>query len=215
MPVQIISLHLLITNILVYSFSAIVAFVISFLSYRAYNILREKKYLYFSIGFFLFCAGLILHAVGNISFYMGIQRCLQAFCSLPQQTLFIAHMIHVILMFAAYTILIMLYFKVREKAIIVFAFVMAFMLAVLTYDSYLFNLAGFIFTLFIVYGAYETYIKNKNKNTMLPFLAFILIGLSHLLFIAGDLIPAYLMLFLGYLSFLLIFVKTRNDSKKK
>jgi len=186
---------------------------ISFFSYKTYKLADEKKYLYFSLGFIFLGTGLILHAIGNLSFYFGIERCMNMQCNLSQQTLFFAHMLHVILMFFAYNILILIYFKVKEKSLVVLAFVEAFMLAMLTFSSYLFDLAGFIFMLFIIYGAYRNYGKNKTRNTLLPLIAFSLIGISHILSIWAYIIPSYLCLFFGYLSFLLIFSKNKRKAK--
>jgi hypothetical protein len=99
---------------------------------------------------------------------------------------------------------------VKEQTLVVLAFVEAFMIAMLTFDSYLFNLAGFIFMLFIIYGAYRNYEKNKGNNTLLPLIAFSLIGIAHILSIWNYLIPSYLCLFFGYLSFLFIFASKRK-----
>jgi len=218
MAPQIISVHMLVTNIIVYLFSALVAFFISFFSYKTFKMTKENKYAYFSLGFILLSLGLILHSIGNMSIYLGIQQCfMKDICTLSQQTFFLAHLLHVILTFFAYTILILIYFRVKEKVFVSFAFVQAFLLALLTYSSYLFNVVGFIFTAFIIYGAYRNCKANKSKNTKLALIAFSLIGLSHLLSLLGNAIPAYVTLFLGYLAFLFIFIKPKpqNANAKK
>ena len=220
MAVQLISMNLLTLNIVVFLFSALVAFFISFFSYKAFRLTKEKKHLYFSIGFILLSLGLIMHSVGNLSIYLGIKRCLMnTLCSLSQRTLSIAYLSHILLTFLAYVTLILIYFKVKEKAIAVFAFVQAILLATLTYDSDMFNVVGFIFTLFIVYGTYRNYKSNKNINTKLALIAFSLISISHPLFISNNVLSAYVALFLGYLSFLFIFIKRKprntHESKKK
>ena len=200
----------LIINIIVFSFCALVALFIAFFSYKTYKLTGEKKYAYFSLGFLFLSLGLILHAIGNLSFYLGIEKCMQLSCNPPQQFLFLAHFIHIILTFFAYNIIILIYFKVKEKTLIVLAFMEAFLLAFLTFDSYLFNVAGLMFMAFIVYGAYRNYAKDKNKNALLALIAFILIALSHALFIINSMVAAYMLLFAGFLSFLLIFIRKRR-----
>ena len=197
----------LIINIIVFAFCALVAFFISFFSYKTYNLTGEKKYAYFSLGFLFLSVGLILHAVGNLSLYLGIEKCLRIGCNPSQQFLYLAHLIHIILTFFAYNIILLIYFKVKEKPLITLAFVEAFLFALITFDSYLFNVVGFVFMAFIVYGAYRNYLKNVNKNALLALIAFILIGMSHVLFIINWMMTAYLFLFAGFLSFLLIFRK--------
>jgi hypothetical protein len=206
-------LSALIINIIVFAFCSLVAFLISFFSYKTFKLTKESKYAYFSLGFIFLSIGLILHAIGNLSFYFGIEKCLNATCNISQQTLYFAHLIHIILTFIAYVILILIYFKVKEKVFVALAFIQAFILAVLTFSSYMFNVVGFILSLFIVYGAYRTYKSNKTRNTKLALVAFSLISLSHILFLYGNMIPAYSSLFLGFLSFLFIFKK--HGSKKK
>jgi cation transport ATPase len=200
----------LIINIIVFSFCSLVAFFISFFSYKTYKLTGEKKYAYFSLGFLFLSIGLILHAVGNLSFYLGIEKCMEIRCNPPQQFLFLAHILHLILTFFAYNIIILIYFKVKEKTLIVLAFIEAFLLALLTFNSYFFNVVGFMFMAFIVYGAYRNYVKDKNKNALLALIAFILIALSHVLFIFNSMMTAYLCLFAGFLSFLLIFLKKKK-----
>jgi hypothetical protein len=200
----------LIVNIIVFSFCALVAFFISFFSYKTYGLTEEKKYAYFSLGFLFLSIGLILHAVGNLSLYLGIEKCMQFNCNPPQQFLFLAHLAHIILTFFAYNIIILIYFKVKEKTLITLAFMEAFLLALLTFDSYLYNVVGLMFMLFIVYGAYRVYAKDKHKNALLALIAFILIALSHVLFIFNYSITAYLSLFVGFMSFLLIFIRHKN-----
>jgi hypothetical protein len=197
-------------NIIVFSFCSLVAFFIAFFSYKTYKLTSEKKYAYFSLGFLFLSIGMILHAIGNLSFYLGIEKCLRVGCNPSQQFLFLAHLIHIILTFFAYNIILLIYFKVKEKPLIVLAFVEAFLFALITFDSYLFNVVGIMLTVFIVYGAYRNYLKNTNKNALLALIAFVLIALSHLLFMLNSMMTAYLFLFMGFLSFLLIFIKKKR-----
>ncbi len=209
-------------NIIVFFFSAIVAFLIFFFSYKTYRLTKERKYLYFSLGFILLSASLIFHAIGNLSIFLGIQRCfLEISCNLSQQFLFFSHFIHVVLTFLAYTGLILIYSRAKDRSLVYFAFVQTLLLAFFTYNSYLFNFVGFIFMLFLSSTSFKNYNSNKNLSTLLAFVAFSFIGLSHALFLFSYMASGYIFLFLGYFAFLLIFkgqilkTKKKNDTKKK
>lgn len=202
-------------NIVVYLCASIITFLIFFFSYKTYKLTKERKYLYFSLGFILLSLGLVCHSIGNIMAYLGVERCFSGLgCNLPEQSLFLVHFGYVVLTFFAYTGLILIYSKAKDRRLVYFVFLQSFLLAWLTYATYLFNVVGFLFMLFISYATFRRYLSNKNRSTLSIFAAFSLIGLSHILFIFNVRYVGYASLFLGYLTFLSIF-KCQNLSKTK
>ncbi len=167
-------------------FSMVVAFLIFYYGYKAYKLTKDRKFLYFGLGFLsllgafvLLGITLIIHTGALLFFNFNI------LLSQYKDLINIYHLVYLVNMLlelAAYMIFIIVFLKIQRKDVILMLSTFVIALAVPSYYwSYTyFNLVSILLLCFIIYYQGGIYSHRKSTNQFLVLLAFILLAVSHI-----------------------------------
>jgi hypothetical protein len=194
-------------NAILNMFCAVIAFAVSFFSYRALKITHEKNFLLFALGFFMLAVGIIAGSIGNIAYYLSIDQCFFSnTCSLWQKFFYVFNFAFVALSLYAFNLFIFVYSKSKARVLMFLAFIETSIIALLLFKTLWFHFVAAVFLLFLIFLSLRTYFKKKNSNSLLISIAFILLGISHIFFIFSINLFSYLGQATQVLSFLFFFV---------
>lgn len=197
----------LLIDAVLYLFCAIVAFAVSVFSYRAYKISKEKNFLLFAAGFFILALGIIARSIGNIAFFENITQCFfSSVCSLLQKSFYAINLIAVAFTLYAYNLFIFVYSKVKARVLMFLAFIETSFIALFLFKTLWFQVVAAVLVLFLIFLAAKAFKKNKSKNSLLVLFAFIVLGISHILFSLNSRTAVYLGHASEFLSFLFFFI---------
>jgi hypothetical protein len=211
-----------IVNAILYLFCAVVAFAVSFFSYRAFKITKERNFLFFALGFFILAIGIIAHSIGNFAFFIEIEQCFFSnTCTFWQRFFYLTNLIFVAFSLYAYNLFIFAYSKIRSRVLMFLAFIESSVIALFLFKIFWFYVVASVIILFLVFLSGKTFFKNKNKNSLIIFIAFILLFISNILFALLTPVSSYLGHAAEFFSFLLFlvmllrvkYIKTKKKSK--
>ncbi len=170
-------------NAILHLFGAIVAFAVSIFSYRALKITHEKNFLYFALGFFVLAIGIIAGSIGSIAYFLSIEQCFFSdICSLWQKFFYVSNLAFVALSLYAFNLFIFVYSKARSRVLMFLAFIETTIIAIFLFKTFWFHIVAAVFLAFLMFLSGKTYFKKKNPNSMLVFLAFSFLFVSHIAF---------------------------------
>lgn len=205
-------------NVILNLFCAIIAFAVSIFSYRALKITHEKNFLYFALGFFLLAVGIIAGSIGNIAYYLSIDQCFFSnTCSLWQKLFYAFNLAFVALTLYAYNLFVFVYSKIRSRVLMFLAFIETSVIAIFLFKTFWFHLVAAVILLFLIFLSGKTYFKKRNSNSLLVFIAFTLLFLSHISFMFIAQIFSYLghaSLVLGFLFFFVMLLRIKYIKRK-
>ncbi|MBN2421567.1 hypothetical protein JXB27_04785 [Candidatus Woesearchaeota archaeon] len=200
----------------------VVAFMISYLGFKAYRLTRDKKYKYFFIGFFFMGASFLANAVLNIIIQSGnigyfLEKRYEPFIA----PLFGGYYFLLIGMMLAYVSLAILYSGAGSSKNVGLFYFWALVIGAYSFkESVLFNtLCGMILS-FVVLYSFDKYRANQNKSTLLTYLAFFCLFLFHALVWLQQVMPVFLIvrqiiLLLGLVMLLAPMLRIFYGRKKK
>ena len=182
----------------------IVTLLIAAMSYRSYKITEEKKYASFSIAFGLMSLAFCIYSLITLALTTHISNTLSDILTRFDS----AFIVYMLLMFAAYTLLLVMTLKIEQKKVIILLFTLMFLFTVFSYQYYLkFHLVSFLLLFFLSHQFYTNYLEKKNKNAKLVCIAFYLLTCAQVFFIAitYDLLFYVVADILQLLGFLVLF----------
>ena len=196
-------------SIVYYIISFLVAGAISFLGYKAYKLIKEKKYLNFSIAFLFIMLSFVVYALTNLFVYLNLDKNPDRILAIINAG-FVAYALFTI---AGYFLLVILTFKVRDiKIIAILTAGIAAALALLPFVK-IYHVVLLILALLLSYFFYKNCREKKTTNSKLVFAAFLAMTVSHvihvisgssaILFAAGNtiLVLGYILLLIALLRF--------------
>src|SRR3989338_1915437 len=190
--------------------------------YKAYKLTKQKKFLYFFLGFLIIALDFFIHSIINAYVYYNIIKF--NYCSLSCQLGSIKYLFYNCLIFYsimhlfAYFLLSSMYIKFKNKFKIMFL-LFTFFAIILYFRPYLFNIFAILFLIPIVYYAYKNYYNNNNLKSKLVFMAFTSIILAHIFFFLEiKYIYFYVLgmatLLIGYSLLLYLLILVKKNGKK-
>ena len=171
-----------IVSIVYHAISFITAGAISFLGYKAYRLLKEKKYLNFSIAFLFIMLSFIVLALTNFLVYLNLSAGAERIMGIVN-TGFIAY---ALLTICGFFLLLILTFRIRDiKIISILSVGIVAALAVLPFVN-MFHLILLVITLLLSYHFYKNCREKKTANAKIVFCAFAAMMLSHIFSLASG-----------------------------
>jgi len=195
----------------------IVTLLIAALSYKAYKLTDEKKYSYFSIAFGLMAVAFLVYSLTTVLLTTHVSTTLN---NILTQFDF-AFLLHMILIFAAYTLLLVVTLKIEQKKVIILLFTLMLLFSAFSYQYYIkFHIVSFLLLFFLGHQFYTNYLEKKNKNAKLVFTAFYLLACAQVFFLAMIYQPffyvvANMMQLLGFLVLFYMLWKVLNYGRAK
>lgn len=206
-------------------FGAIVALTLAFYGYKAYKLSKDRKYLLFSLAFFLLSLDLIIYAIlipaGFVyySFYSGL------YVGMLLQLARLLNFLFIAATLLAYTLLIAVYSKINRADTITLVSVLTIIISgfIYRYQSFTgFNLVSVLLLTFIMAYTCHNCVTRKTRSSTSVFVAFILLALGHLFFVGAGISPVAFLLghilqLAGYLSLLigLLYMLGKKKNAKK
>jgi len=159
----------------------LVTLLIAAMSYKAFKLTNEKKYSYFSISFLLMSIAFFIYSLTNLILITHMSDTLN---NLLTQFDF-AFLVHMILIFAAYTLLLVVTLKIEQKKVIILLFTLMLLFSLFSYQYYIkFHLISLLLLFFLGHQFYTNYLEKKSKNPKLVFIAFYLLTCAQVFFLA-------------------------------
>ncbi|RJQ22284.1 hypothetical protein C4580_01080 [Candidatus Woesearchaeota archaeon] len=207
--------------------AAFIALLVTLASYRTYCATQERRHGYFTLSLGLLTLSFLSRSIAD-SLLRGI------FITLSETTaaliFFAGYVIHIMLAFIAYIILVCITHKISDKRIAALLF-MTLIPGLLLSGSYYRSFYGlsFIFLAFITFAYYQNHRQVKTRSSSLVFEAFGLLAAAQIQFLIqgfyilpGDwwntlFVTAHVTQALGYLFLLFALLRTRlvtNETRK-
>jgi hypothetical protein len=195
----------------VYLISAIICFLVSYFSFKAYKMSSKKNLLYLFLSFLILGFGFLSLTIPSIYVYTTQEMKIQYPISINQIN-YMGFNIYYLTSFIAYLFLVITYFsgKVKNKFLVLFV--------PLWYaDSVQFHVISLLLLLLILIQSISNSIKKKRLNSYLVTFSFLCLSIFHLLWIFVSFnvmiyLIANLILIAGFLSFLYMLIRVnRND----
>lgn len=192
-------------------FSMIVAAFIFYYGLKAYKLTKEKKYLYFGLGFLSLLGAFVLLGI-TLIVHTGALLFFKFNLAQYKDLINVYHLIYlvdILLVLFAYMIFIITFLKIYRKDVVLM--LMLFIIA-LAFPSYYwsytyFNLVSIGLLGFVIYYQGGIYLHRKSTNQFLVLLAFIFLAISHVFAMLVQ-VPEYSTLFymLQYITQLFAFM---------
>jgi chromate transport protein ChrA len=216
------------SDVLIDFFSFLILLTLFIFAYKSYKLSKNKNSFYLGMGFLLIALGEISTILTKLTLFydtifiqtvgqMIITYNLVRSTDVLFYTGFFLHKLFTLL--GLYT----LYITVIKKRPNEFVLVLYFLLISSIFGSlfyYIFHLTTLIILLLIICAYYKIYKKNKLSGTRILISAFVLLALSHSIFLFSTLpllyVAGQIMQMISYIIFLsLIMVIWKNGKKKK
>ncbi len=209
----------------------IVSFIISYYSYRVYKIIKENHYLYFSFSFLSVGVSFIFKIFSNLTIVhkIVVENANFVFTLWSQYKYinlinFFSFIFYKSFHLIGFLILFLLITKTEKKENIALFLYLSFITVLSSiFFNFIFHLTLVIILLFLTFYFYENHLKIKSKNSLLVFIAFLIMLTSHLFFIFSDFNSLFyligeILLLIGFLCLLLNQInlkgKAKNETKK-
>src|SRR3989344_368695 len=205
----------------------IVSLIIAYSAYKIYKILGDKKYKIFSLGFLALAVSFIFKILSNLTIFyrVRIEHVAFSFIGIMQWrymelfnfTSFIFYKIFYITGFLILFFVITHTYKKDKVLTMMYFGIIAVLFSI--YFNFIFHLTLVILLFFLIMHFYENYEKHKSKNAFLVFLAFLMMLISHTLFIFSDFnlifyLAGEILLLISFLNLLINQFKTERKMKK-
>jgi len=162
--------------------SFFVAGAISLLGYKAYKLLKEKKYLNFAVAFFFIMLSFVVLAVTNLLVYFNLGANVAKIVGIINW----GFVIFTLLTICGFFLLVLLSFKINDIKIISIVSIIIVTSLILFDFIKMFHLILLLFSLLLSYHFYKNCREKKTTNSKLVFLAFTAIMISHIFSIASG-----------------------------
>lgn len=161
------------------------AFVISYLSYKAYKFTSEGKYFGFSTAFFLIALSFIARAIAHSLIYLGFrEQPTQLFQWFSEYGV----LGYIVLLLIAYLLIVIANLGIRNKKVIILLFILSFITVFNSVNPSLriFNQISIILLFFVTLNLYQAYNSNRSKQSLVVFTAFGLLTISHVFLLLNN-----------------------------
>lgn len=164
----------------------LIAFFIGFYSYKIYKITSEKRYLYFSLAFYLMTFSFLIAGITN---YLSYAEWLSATSPWVKLTAISSlyrwgYILHVIFFTLGIMTTAIVAFDLCQKSLITLLYLLALAAVVMSLNIYLmFHFVIILVLAYVLPKLFRNYKKKRSKNSMIVFLAFGLLFFSHVFFI--------------------------------
>ena len=195
----------------------LVTLLIAAMSYKAYKLTEDKKYSYFSTAFGLMSLGFLVYSLTNLALTTHLSNTLSNVLT----EFDFAFLLHMILIFAAYTLLLVVTLKIEQKKVIILLFSLMLLFTIFAYQYYLkFHIISFLLLFFLGHQFYTNYLEKKNKNAKLVFVSFYLLACAQVFFLvmiynSTFYIIADILQLLGFVVLFYMFLRILQHGRKK
>jgi len=201
--------------------AAVIALLVALVAHKAYRLTGEKKYFYFTGSIYLLTLSFLSRAVTD-----AVVR--QIFFEIPDSiagiVFYLGYVVHILLAFVAYIILIAITHKIYDKRVLALLF-LTLIPSLLLSGSYYRTFYGLslIFLAFITLAYYQNYRKVNNLASFTVFVAFALLTLAQLQFLLQGFyiwsaniwntfyVTSHVTQALGYLSLFIALLKAKRS----
>jgi hypothetical protein len=199
-------------SIVYHIISFLVAGAISYLGYKAYRLIKEKKYLNFSVAFFFIMLSFVVLALTNLIVYLNLDKSVAILTGIISS----GFIVYSLLTIGGFFLLVILTFKIKDIKLI--AILTAAIIAALVFFDFIkiFHLILLLLALLLSYFFYNNCMEKKTTNSKLVFFAFLAMMVSHVFHIVSSYVMAastliYVMgttlLVLGYILLLIALLR--------
>lgn len=196
---------------LFYIFSFAVAGLITAFSYKAYKLTKEKKFRNFSIAFLFITLSFVVQALTNLVIYLNLQKG-NDFILYAINSGFTAY---ALLTIAGFFLLAVLSLKLADAKVITLLAALVIIVLFLC-PSFIMAFHSILLALlvFIVFNAYKNCCGKKSMTPKIVFMAFLLMTVAHIFYIAGRYIaPVFItgdiIQFAGYFALLIAILRVK------
>src|SRR3990167_7916519 len=159
----------------------LVTLLIAAMSYKAYKMTEEKKYVYFAAAFGLMSLSFIVYSLINLALTTHISNTLSNILT----NFDYGFLLHMLFMFAALTLLLVVTLKIEQRKVVILLFFLMLLFTAFSYQYYLkFHIVSFLLLFFLGHQFYTNYLEKKNFNAKLVFVAFYLLACAQVFFLA-------------------------------
>ncbi|MBU3904819.1 MAG: hypothetical protein KJ906_01560 [Nanoarchaeota archaeon] len=198
----------------VYIICAMIGFLVSFYSYRSYQLAKGKDHLYLYLGFASLSMAFLILGITELYSYLsissGVTNMFEAYSSFRDFGIWIYYAGSVI----AYALFALVYLPKEYRILPLF-------LPMWWKGFPYFHSIALLLLSFTIFRSTGNWFIKRTKNSMLVFISFLLIGFYHLLLYFAAFsellfVLAHVSLILGFLSFFyMIFRVSRNKGRRK
>lgn len=169
---------------------AVITMLIAGFGYKAYKMSEDRKFKYFTAGFFMLSIGFILLAVSNFliytEFYDGI---VSRFYGINFANLI--YFGHIVLMMAGYMLLLVIAMRLQTRRLIALLFSFLFLFALFSYQYYLkFHVISLMLLGFMAWQFFDNYREKKKFNSGLVFSGFYMLAFAELFLLGIIFVPS-------------------------
>ncbi|HSU72644.1 MAG TPA: hypothetical protein VLJ21_02245, partial [Candidatus Binatia bacterium] len=201
-------------------FSILAAILITLVGYRAYKLTKEPRFFYFSLAFGLISlsfiaravtAGVVLSEVGGV-----VSTVTQASFAAIESIFSIGRFFYFLFVLFAYLILFVLSMRLVNRRIILLLslFMILFAASAFSASALIFYLVSLFLLIFITWQYRDNYLVKRTPSTLLSTVAFALMVVEFVLFVASALLmqpqlaaAAYLFRLTAYVILLAMIVR--------
>ena len=203
----------------IYLIAAIIGFVLAYYAFRTHELTSDRSHFYLYMGFAILSMGLLI--LSMTSFYTFINY--KVLCATPQ-TCYTAvfdsaldmrdfgYWIYYVASLVAYCLFALMYLpKFKEK-------VPAFSILIWWVAMPYFHLLSFFIISYVIFRSLVSYISSRKTNSLLVSLAFLFMGIFHILLLLtpyGKLlyVAAHFILLIGFISLLAVLVRVNKKKR--
>jgi len=206
----------------------IVSIIISYYSHRVYKLINDKNYQFFSFAFLSIAISFVFKILSNLTilnkitlenanFIFVIWHQLEYMQLINFWSFIFYKTFHLI----GFLILFFIVTRTKNKEKI---FLFIYFCIVAIFLSIYFNFIFHLTTVFILFSLtfhfYENHKKINSTNSLLVFIAFLIMLISHFFFVFSDMSPLFyltgeILLLIGFLSLLVNQIKLKKENRRR
>lgn len=199
---------------------AVVTLIICGFSYKAYRLLQERKYKYFSAGFLMISAGFFILSLSNLLLYTGVyDGIVTRLGGLNLANLL--YLGHIFLLLLGYMLLLVVAMKLQQRRLTALLFAFIILFTAFSFQYYLkFHMIAFMLLAFMTWQFYDNYKEKKSLNSGLVFSTFYMLAFAEIFLLAMIFMPilyvvGHILQLIGYSLLLLMFIRVHRGTKAK
>jgi len=194
------------------AFAALIAFFVTFASYKVYRVSKENRYRSFMTAFILLTLSFLVRAGADSileKIFLHLSQGLYA------KVFFIGYVLHIFLALSAYLLLIAITHKIAQRRIIGLISILLFVAMILSGSYFLsFYIISTVLLAFVCVAYFQNFRKVHSQTSCLVFIAFLLLTLAQpqfLLEAVNDVwyATAHITQALGYLTLLITLLRLK------
>ncbi len=185
----------------------LVASIISLYSYKIYKIVKEKNYRFFSWAFLAIAISFAFKILSNFTFFsrIRIERANFVYIILAQPRYapiidFFSFILYKSFYLIGFLILFLILTKTDKKdKVLLFIYLSIIAILFSVYFNFIFHMTLVIILLFLTIHFHSNYNSHGTINTLLVYLGFLIILISHFFFVFSDMNSLFYMIGEGFI----------------